>query len=457
MKISCSRNGGNSIFKVNTMPKIEDIFRLIPDKNLLILGEPGEFWTDRARFSSYKPVILPAAYSTAALQNSIEILDPGNFDAVFIAFGLSVLIHSRNHLDELLSYLTPGGNFIAVELSDRAIKGKRSHHKHSMELLYGSNVLSFDRISTVLKSSGLTGIRCTEFDDHEEYDPGYDMAKLHDFVLSKISQIGNSPASQRLIKVIESDSIAPAPINIIHCKKRGSSQRRSRMPASSTALNLQERDAISEKILNFNFASLNNDELLSIAVDIELEKAQEIILKHGGPAILKEEDFATIPALLGLPDDKTAAIIACFKLAHRLLKEDIHGRNKLQSPAEAADYLADMRFLKKEQLRALYLDSYGGIIWDEVIALGSLSKALISPRELLAPALENSASALLIAHNHLSGIAEPSSADIEFTARLEKAAELLKLDLWDHLIISQKGYYSFNEEGKIKGEGLFNF
>jgi DNA repair protein RadC len=57
---------------------------------------------------------------------------------------------------------------------------------------------------------------------------------------------------------------------------------------------------------------------------------------------------------------------------------------------------------------------------------------------------------LIIAHNHLSSIPEPSSEDVEMTAILENAAELMKIDLWDHIIVTTDGYYSFNEAGRIK-------
>jgi DNA repair protein RadC len=114
------------------------------------------------------------------------------------------------------------------------------------------------------------------------------------------------------------------------------------------------------------------------------------------------------------------------------------------------NYLSEMRVLKKEQIRALYLNENGAVIWDEVAAIGKLSQAMVSPRDLLAPALEHSAAGIIIAHNHPTGSANPSNEDVELTVRLENAAELLNIDLWDHIVISQEGYYSFNEAGSIK-------
>jgi DNA repair protein RadC len=122
----------------------------------------------------------------------------------------------------------------------------------------------------------------------------------------------------------------------------------------------------------------------------------------------------------------------------------------IHSPQEAYEYLSDMKDLRREHLRGLYLNIKGKLIWDEVISIGTLSKALVTPREILAPAIERGASGIIVAHNHLSGVAEPSSEDLEMTIQIENAAELMKLDLWDHIIITQNGYYSFNEAGKIK-------
>jgi DNA repair protein RadC len=109
-----------------------------------------------------------------------------------------------------------------------------------------------------------------------------------------------------------------------------------------------------------------------------------------------------------------------------------------------------MKSLKREHLRGLYLNPQGTVIWDEVIAIGSLSKALVSAREIIAPALEHNASGIILAHNHLSGIAEPSIEDSEMTLQIENAMELMKIDLWDHIIIADDNYYSFNEAGKLK-------
>jgi DNA repair protein RadC len=101
-----------------------------------------------------------------------------------------------------------------------------------------------------------------------------------------------------------------------------------------------------------------------------------------------------------------------------------------------------MRDLPKEHLRGLYLDTHYQLIHDEVISIGSLTSNIIHPREVFRPALEYSASAVILAHNHPSGVAKPSEADILITRQIVEAGKILGISLLDHVIVTKTKFES---------------
>jgi len=99
-----------------------------------------------------------------------------------------------------------------------------------------------------------------------------------------------------------------------------------------------------------------------------------------------------------------------------------------------------MQYLKKEHVRALYLNSRYKIIHNEIISIGSLDANIVHPREVFRPAIEYGAYAIILAHNHPSGSPSPSSADIEITAKIRKAGDLIQIPLLEHLVIGENAY-----------------
>ncbi|HPM75414.1 MAG TPA: JAB domain-containing protein, partial [Saccharofermentans sp.] len=114
----------------------------------------------------------------------------------------------------------------------------------------------------------------------------------------------------------------------------------------------------------------------------------------------------------------------------------------IRNAKSAYDYLKDMQSLPKEQLRGLYLNSRYGLIHDEVISVGTLTSSIVHPREVFRPAIEHSAAAIIIAHNHPSGSSKPTSGDMEVTNQLVKAGRIIGIELLDHIIIGKSGFTS---------------
>lgn len=114
------------------------------------------------------------------------------------------------------------------------------------------------------------------------------------------------------------------------------------------------------------------------------------------------------------------------------------------------DYLfADMAHLPAERLRVLFLDSKNRLLRDEMVSEGSVNEAPIYPREIMRRALEVGATALILAHNHPSGDAQPSEGDIRSTRRVAEAAQALDIRIHDHVIVARSGWSSFRMLGLI--------
>jgi DNA repair protein RadC len=120
------------------------------------------------------------------------------------------------------------------------------------------------------------------------------------------------------------------------------------------------------------------------------------------------------------------------------------------SPQAVYDYLTiQLRGLQQEVFMVLYLDSQNQLIKDEVLFYGTINAASVYPREVVKAALRNNAAALILAHNHPSGVAEPSQADKLITTKLQQALALIDINVLDHIIVGGENCVSFAERGLI--------
>lgn len=165
--------------------------------------------------------------------------------------------------------------------------------------------------------------------------------------------------------------------------------------------------------------------------------------------------FSSLPHVLAAPLDqivetpgvgpRTAAQLSlCFNLAKLIAKENLaDDRPILSSWSELLEYIrVKMAFEPKEHCRVLFLDKKNRLILDEVVSQGIVDYVAFYPREVIYRALQVSASAMIIVHNHPSGDVSPSSQDIRMTRELEKACLAVGLVLHDHLIVGQGGHAS---------------
>ncbi|MFM9883716.1 MAG: DNA repair protein RadC [Burkholderiales bacterium] len=159
-------------------------------------------------------------------------------------------------------------------------------------------------------------------------------------------------------------------------------------------------------------------------------------------------EFSSIP---GLGPAKYAQLQAAFELARRALGESMRVRDVLDSPQSVRDYLRlALANRPYEAFMVLYLDAQNRVIASEELFRGTLTQTSVYPREVVRAALRHNAAAIIVSHNHPSGVAEPSQADRLLTTSLGRALELVDIKLLDHLIVAGQQVISFAERGLMQ-------
>lgn len=211
---------------------------------------------------------------------------------------------------------------------------------------------------------------------------------------------------------------------------------------------LPDEERPREKMIRDGVGSLSSAELLAIILSVGTKKeevfsmASRLLREYGEKGIAYQKDPQIIERDLDVPLAKACQISACFELGRRFYQKKPGGSVAIRTAAQAFNYLKDMSGLNKEQFRGLYLNTHYQLIHDEVISIGTLDAALIQPREVFRPALEYSAAAVIIAHNHPSGVLKATKADIEITNKLLEAGKILDIEVLDHLIIGKNKFAS---------------
>lgn len=212
-----------------------------------------------------------------------------------------------------------------------------------------------------------------------------------------------------------------------------------------------------EKLLERGPEALSDAELLAIflrtgcAGKTAVDLARELILRFGGLRPLMEASQKDFCSALGLGIAKYTQLQAVMEMARRHLSEAMRQGELLNSAAAARHYLrAQLRHRRQEVFAVLYLNSQHRLLVYKEHFYGTIDGASVYPREVVKEALAQNAAAVIVAHNHPSGVAEPSQADIRITERLARALELVDVRLLDHFIIGDTDEVSFAQQGLLR-------
>lgn len=213
-----------------------------------------------------------------------------------------------------------------------------------------------------------------------------------------------------------------------------------------------------ERLLALGAQTLSDTELLAIFLRVgvrgksAVDLARELLAHFDGQlSQLANATLADLSKLPGMGPAKAAQLMAVLELARRALKDDLRSRDLLGSPGAVRDWLRlKLAALSYEVFGALWLDSQNRLIEYDELFRGTLMQTSVYPREVVKQALSRNAAAVVLVHNHPSGVAEPSRADELLTRSLREALALVDVKLVDHIVVAGLGPpLSFAERGLL--------
>lgn len=220
-----------------------------------------------------------------------------------------------------------------------------------------------------------------------------------------------------------------------------------------TISSLPENERPREKLLNYGVKALSNAELLAILLrtgiknESALSLSYKILSKEEGIRFLANAGVEDLSEINGIGLAKASQLIAAVELGKRIAQYTYDEDVFIRKPQDAANILMEeMRYLKKEHMKVIMLNTKCKVIGVEEISVGSLNSSLAHPREVFIPAIKKSSANIILAHNHPSGDPNPSRDDIDITKRIYEAGRILGIELYDHIIIGDGVFVSLKEK-----------
>lgn len=224
-----------------------------------------------------------------------------------------------------------------------------------------------------------------------------------------------------------------------------------------TLKQLAEEDRPREKLLLKGRQSLTNAELIAILIgsgntkETAVELAQRILVHYRNNldllGRLSVDDFVKFP---GIGPAKAITIMAALELGRRRNLAEAEQKVQIKSSRDIYDVMYPLiSDLPNEEFWVLHLNKANRLIEKEKISVGGIAGTVVDLKIILKSALQKLASALILVHNHPSGNLSPSDADLSITKKLKEAAHILEIAVLDHVIIGDKNYFSFADNGNI--------
>ena len=205
-----------------------------------------------------------------------------------------------------------------------------------------------------------------------------------------------------------------------------------------------------ERLVAEGAEQLSNQELLSILIrtgnkkETVFQVSQRILSTISSLNELRNMTLQELQSISGIGRIKAIELQAMVELGQRISKAKLIMQEQILSKMQQ-----ELGHKKQEHLVALYLDTQNKIIHQQTIFIGSVSRSIAEPREILHYAVKHMATSIILVHNHPSGAVLPSKNDDEVTKHVREACELMGFILLDHLIVAEKDYYSYREETEL--------
>ena len=211
-----------------------------------------------------------------------------------------------------------------------------------------------------------------------------------------------------------------------------------------------------EKLLAFGPGALADAELIALLLRTGLpgtsvlQLAENLLASFGGLTGLLHAEPGQLTRIKGLGPAKRAEVAAVLELARRSVASELASKPVFDSPARVKEYVSlQLGARGHEVFAVLFLDAQSRLIKLEEMFRGTLTQTSVYPREVVKRALEDGAAAVILAHNHPSGAAEPSRADEFLTQTLKSALALIDVRILDHLVVGRGAVISFAERGLL--------
>jgi len=211
-----------------------------------------------------------------------------------------------------------------------------------------------------------------------------------------------------------------------------------------------------EKLLTRGAAALSEAELLAIVLRTgvrgksAVDLGRDLLQEFGSLSSLLSAELDRLLLIKGLGNAKALQLQAVIELARRALQEQITPGLNLSSPKTVREFLRlTLRSQDKESFLGIFLDAQNRVLAVDELSSGTLTQTSVFPREVVKRALKSNAAAVVFAHNHPSGLAEPSRADEVLTQALKQALALVDVKVLDHFIVGGSSTMSFAERGLL--------
>jgi DNA repair protein RadC len=211
-----------------------------------------------------------------------------------------------------------------------------------------------------------------------------------------------------------------------------------------------------EKLLAHGARALGDNELVALVIGNGCRErdaiaiANELLAGRGGLHGLSKSTADELRRAAGVGRAKAAQVVAAIELGRRTLTRAPQHRAQLLAPADTVAFLMPAFGSRPvEQFGLVLLDTKYRVIRTAIVAVGTLNSTVVEPRDVFREAVQGSAAAVVVFHNHPSGDPRPSPDDVALTARLKASGFLLGIDLIDHVILGDARYFSFKEMGRL--------
>ncbi|MBO4654698.1 MAG: DNA repair protein RadC [Bacteroidales bacterium] len=218
-----------------------------------------------------------------------------------------------------------------------------------------------------------------------------------------------------------------------------------------------EADRPREKCVAQGLSALTDAELIAILLrsgtrqETVVDLAKRVLsMSDNRLNRLSEWSLRDLQQIHGIGQTKAITLLVAFELGRRVRAERVGEQRKMQSPMDVYEYMLPRNgHLGHEEFWVLYLNQAAALIRADRVSQGGLTMTAVDVRLILKQALELSATGLILCHNHPSGDVAPSRHDDQLTRQLRDAAQLLNIQVTDHVVISRDSYYSYQQEGRM--------